>query len=214
MQATALQCPGQARGKGSLEIYIVLCLSCPVFTHGTYALLLYLAALDSLMSILRNSAGCSSNTSSLLARSQSYRPLPFPLSSTRSSPPCSSLTTKPLLVHVRATRRVFVSLSRNTLLIKPIPPSLVPSKRPHTSPTMAVTTTMQTQTRAHAGHSHNHDNTYLTSTNKADAGVRITRIGLFVNLGMAIGKALGGYYFHSQGTFGTRSSNVYNIGTD
>ncbi|TLD32491.1 Mitochondrial metal transporter 2 [Venturia nashicola] len=57
---------------------------------------------------------------------------------------------------------------------------------------------MQTQNRAHAGHSHNHDNTYLTSTNKADAGVRITRIGLFVNLGMAIGKGLGGYYFHSQ----------------
>jgi cation diffusion facilitator family transporter len=28
--------------------------------------------------------------------------------------------------------------------------------------------------------------------------VRITRIGLFVNLGMAIGKGLGGYIFHSQ----------------
>ncbi|KAE9972181.1 hypothetical protein EG328_005146 [Venturia inaequalis] len=63
---------------------------------------------------------------------------------------------------------------------------------------MVVTTTTHSHSRGHAGHSHSHDNTYLTSTNKADAGVRITRIGLFVNLGMAIGKGLGGYYFHSQ----------------
>lgn len=57
-----------------------------------------------------------------------------------------------------------------------------------------------TQTRSHAGHSHphHHDNTYLISTDKKDAGVRITRIGLFVNLGMAIGKGVGGYVFHSQ----------------
>ncbi|KAI9817834.1 MAG: hypothetical protein M1827_000953 [Pycnora praestabilis] len=61
--------------------------------------------------------------------------------------------------------------------------------------------TTTTQTRAHSGHSHghhHHDNTYLTSSNKNDAGVRITRIGLFVNLGMAIGKTIGGYYFNSQ----------------
>jgi hypothetical protein len=58
-----------------------------------------------------------------------------------------------------------------------------------------------TQTRAHSGHHHHHhDNTYLTSTNKNDAGVRITRIGLYVNLAMAIGKGVGGYVFHSQGT--------------
>ena len=58
----------------------------------------------------------------------------------------------------------------------------------------------KTQTRGHAGHSHSHkhDNTYLTSANKKDAGVRITRIGLFVNLGMAVGKGVGGYVFHSQ----------------
>lgn len=48
------------------------------------------------------------------------------------------------------------------------------------------------------GHSHGHDNTYLTSSNRNDAGVKITRIGLFVNLGMAIGKGFGGYVFHSQ----------------
>lgn len=59
----------------------------------------------------------------------------------------------------------------------------------------------KTQVREHAGHSHSHghhDNSYLTSMNKNDAGVRITRIGLFVNLGMAIGKGVGGYVFHSQ----------------
>jgi cation diffusion facilitator family transporter len=38
----------------------------------------------------------------------------------------------------------------------------------------------------------------LTSKNKNDAGVRITRIGLFVNLAMAISKGIGGYVFHSQ----------------
>ncbi len=57
-----------------------------------------------------------------------------------------------------------------------------------------------TQTRTHAGHSHSHghDNAYLTSKNKKDAGVRITRIGLYVNLAMAVGKGIGGYMFHSQ----------------
>ncbi|KAH8700763.1 putative cation efflux family protein [Talaromyces proteolyticus] len=61
---------------------------------------------------------------------------------------------------------------------------------------------MTTQKRSHAGHGHHHhhhhDNVYLTSKNKSDAGVRITRIGLLVNLAMAIGKFLGGYFFHSQ----------------
>ena len=57
------------------------------------------------------------------------------------------------------------------------------------------------QVRVHSGHSHSHhhhDNTYLTSTNKNDAGVRVTRLGLYVNLGMAISKGIGGYYFNSQ----------------
>lgn len=58
-----------------------------------------------------------------------------------------------------------------------------------------------TQARPHSGLSHqhhHHDNTYLISTNKKDAGVRITRIGLYVNFCMAIGKGLGGYIFSSQ----------------
>lgn len=65
----------------------------------------------------------------------------------------------------------------------------------------APSMTSFTQARHHGGHSHahhHHDNTYLTSTNKKDAGVRITRIGLFVNFFMAIGKGLGGYFLNSQ----------------
>ncbi|KAI4158900.1 MAG: hypothetical protein L6R39_000459 [Caloplaca ligustica] len=62
--------------------------------------------------------------------------------------------------------------------------------------------TSLTHSRLHAGHSHSHhhhhDNTYLTSTNKKDAGVRITRVGLYVNLLMAICKGTGGYVFNSQ----------------
>lgn len=57
------------------------------------------------------------------------------------------------------------------------------------------------QVRGHGGHGHHHhhhDNTYLTSSNKSDPGVRITRIGLYVNLGMAIAKGAGGYVFNSQ----------------
>jgi hypothetical protein len=69
----------------------------------------------------------------------------------------------------------------------------------HISPS---TMTATTQTRSHAGHSHHHhhhDNSFLLSRNKSDAGVRITRIGLYVNLGMAVSKGFGGYVFNSQG---------------
>ena len=62
--------------------------------------------------------------------------------------------------------------------------------------------TSLTHSHGHAGHSHHHhhhDNTFLLSKNKHDAGVRITRIGLYVNLGMAVGKGVGGYVFNSQG---------------
>ena len=58
----------------------------------------------------------------------------------------------------------------------------------------------QQQSRGHAGHAHHHahDNAYLTSTDKNDAGVRITRVGLYVNLGMAVFKGFGGYVFNSK----------------
>ncbi|GAB7357744.1 hypothetical protein MBLNU459_g0399t1 [Dothideomycetes sp. NU459] len=67
--------------------------------------------------------------------------------------------------------------------------------------TAAMPSPNTAQARGHAGHSHSHhhhDNTYLTSANKNDPGVRITRVGLYVNLGMAIAKGAGGYAFNSQ----------------
>ncbi|KAK4636208.1 Mitochondrial metal transporter 2 [Fulvia fulva] len=80
-------------------------------------------------------------------------------------------------------------------------------RTPTASSTPTAMASQTTQKRTHTGHSHgehhhhhhhHHDNTYLTSTNKSDPGVRITRIGLYVNLGMAVGKGVGGYVFNSQ----------------
>ncbi|KAJ5318912.1 hypothetical protein N7541_006725 [Penicillium brevicompactum] len=71
----------------------------------------------------------------------------------------------------------------------------------HSRPRSLRSSLTMTQTRGHGSHGHHHhhhDNTYLTSSNKSDAGVRITRIGLVANLCMAIGKFIGGYVFHSQ----------------
>jgi hypothetical protein len=67
-------------------------------------------------------------------------------------------------------------------------------------PTSRTLPRVMTNSRSHAGHHHHHhhDNTYLISKNKKDAGVRITRIGLYSNLGMALAKGIGGYIFHSQ----------------
>ncbi|KAJ8065219.1 hypothetical protein OCU04_005924 [Sclerotinia nivalis] len=80
-------------------------------------------------------------------------------------------------------------------------------------PMAALTTT---QTRSHAGHSHHHhhDNTYLTSTNKNDAGVRITRIGLYSNLGMALAKGVGGYMFNSQAMLADAWHSVTDLASD
>ncbi|KAI9849627.1 MAG: hypothetical protein M1837_002752 [Sclerophora amabilis] len=71
------------------------------------------------------------------------------------------------------------------------------------APALPIVASTTQQTRSHGGHSHahhhhHHDNTYLVSSNKRDAGVRITRIGLYVNLGMAIVKGVGGWFFNSQ----------------
>ncbi|KAF7897254.1 hypothetical protein EAF00_005482 [Botryotinia globosa] len=79
---------------------------------------------------------------------------------------------------------------------------------------MAALTT--TQRRSHAGHSHHHhhDNTYLTSTNKNDAGVRITRIGLYSNLGMAFAKGVGGYMFNSQAMLADAWHSVTDLASD
>lgn len=93
--------------------------------------------------------------------------------------------------------RCRVSSHLSTLLCKASEHSL----RPYFSSHLNIMTTQQ-QCRGHAGHAHghhhHHDNTYLISKNKNDAGVKVTRLGLYVNLGMAISKGIGGYYFNSQ----------------
>jgi cation diffusion facilitator family transporter len=75
-----------------------------------------------------------------------------------------------------------------------------------------------TQARGHAGHHHHHhhhhDNVYLTSKNKNDAGVRITRIGLFSNLGMAIAKGAGGYLFNSQSMIADAWHSLTDLASD
>lgn len=136
----------------------------------------------------------------------------FPASSSTSTT-CLSFTTTFRLQHrVYQTTQLYQSATPSVLRNFPCTfLALRPSHAliPHPTSTMARTKptppSQQQQTRthmghshSHGGHSHSHDNSYLTSTNKNDAGVRITRIGLYVNLGMALSKGLGGYYFNSK----------------
>ncbi|KAL5356662.1 cation efflux family-domain-containing protein [Aspergillus floccosus] len=140
-----------------------------------------------------------------------------PASSSPSSP--STLRLSPPRWRVSRSSVVLLSLrhkntfpsassSANARSVIPRPSPITTTKTTTTTPS-AIThyrTTvpqMTIQTRGHGGHGHHHHhhhhgNVYLTSTNKDDAGVRITRIGLVANLAMAIGKFIGGYVFHSQ----------------
>lgn len=61
-----------------------------------------------------------------------------------------------------------------------------------------MSSTVQNRLHSSHSHSHKHDSTYLTSANRKDAAVRITKIGLYVNFLMAIGKGIGGYLLNSQ----------------
>lgn len=47
-------------------------------------------------------------------------------------------------------------------------------------------------------HSPSNNKIFLTTRNKKDAGAKITRLGLYSNLAMAIAKGIGGYAFNSQ----------------
>ena len=74
------------------------------------------------------------------------------------------------------------------------------------------------QHRGHGSHGHSHhhhhDNTYLTSRNKKDAGVRITRIGLLVNCLMAISKGAGGYLLNSQSLLADAAHSLTDLVSD
>lgn len=73
-----------------------------------------------------------------------------------------------------------------------------------------------THTHSHGlgHHHHHHDNVYLTSHNKKDAGVRITRIGLYSNLGMAFVKGAGGYFFNSQSMIADAWHSMTDLASD
>lgn len=63
-------------------------------------------------------------------------------------------------------------------------------------------------------HHHHHDNAYLTSSNKNDPGVRITRIGLLSNLGMAIAKFAGGWAFNSKAMVADAWHSIADLASD
>ena len=117
-------------------------------------------------------------------------------SPTAACPLSLCLRLRPLHLRVISTSATALQLkSRNsssrTSNARPFPPS-----------PLATLPSMTGQTRDHSGHGghhhHAHGNVYLTSSNRHDAGVRITRLGLVTNLAMAISKFIGGYVFHSQ----------------
>jgi hypothetical protein len=113
------------------------------------------------------------------------------------------ISTRPIpsRVHV-AYRRLFTKLPSSTNTLTPRYPAMA-----------AVT---KTQTRSHGGHSHHHhhDSSFLTSTNKQDPGVRITRIGLYSNLGMALAKGVGGYAFNSQAMIADAWHSLTDLASD
>ncbi|ODA82572.1 hypothetical protein RJ55_01079 [Drechmeria coniospora] len=63
-------------------------------------------------------------------------------------------------------------------------------------------------------HHHHHDNTYLISANKNDSGVRITRIGLLSNLGMAVAKFIGGWAFNSKSMTADAWHSIADLASD
>ncbi|KAK8226584.1 cation efflux family-domain-containing protein [Phyllosticta capitalensis] len=77
-----------------------------------------------------------------------------------------------------------------------------------------------TQTRGHAGHGHGHghhhhtDPSLLLSNNKNDAAVRITRLGLFLNIVLAIGKGVAGYYWNSKMLIGDAFHSLSDMMSD
>lgn len=144
-----------------------------------------------------------------LTRNQAAMLLTQPLRCWRCRPPSlpsrppRRTSSRPILSLGGASPRVLTTSS--TPLFKIASPLVAGSSQASVRSSRALFTPLpMTQTRGHGGHGHghghhhHHDNVYLTSTNKHDAGVRITRIGLVANLGMAIGKFIGGYVFNSQ----------------
>ncbi|KAL0264652.1 mitochondrial metal transporter [Diplodia seriata] len=82
-----------------------------------------------------------------------------------------------------------------------------------------------TQTREHMGHSHGHghghghhhhgtDPALLLSSDKNDAAVRITRLGLLLNVVLAVGKGFAGYYWNSKMLIGDAFHSLSDMVSD
>ncbi|KND92291.1 Mitochondrial metal transporter 2 [Tolypocladium ophioglossoides CBS 100239] len=140
---------------------------------------------------------------------------PSPSSASASSPCHSSLLLAPhLLVHhhhhpdaaIATARCVLVHLAPVRGRIRPLP---------------AIMGSALQQTRDHGDHGHghghghgHHDTSYLISANKNDSGVRITRIGLLSNLGMAIAKFIGGWAFNSKSMTADAWHSIADLASD
>lgn len=114
--------------------------------------------------------------------------------------------------------RVLQTASRQSKTIPSSTTRLTPSS---SSPALelenehtAMAGTSSCQKRGHAGHHHHHDNALLISKDKTDPGVRITRIGLWSNLGMAAGKGVGGYMFNSQAMMADAIHSATDLASD
>jgi hypothetical protein len=149
-------------------------------------------------------------------------PLRSPQTLALSRPVTHSLR-RPSLLKPDYQQRIYQTISSDSAtLVNPFTKGYLPQAFPRLhsltntlnprNRTMAVTTT--SQTRSHSGHHHHHDNTYLTSSNKNDAGVRITRIGLYSNLGMAVAKGVGGYVFNSQAMIADAWHSLTDLASD
>ncbi|WYZ40191.1 hypothetical protein EsH8_IV_000532 [Colletotrichum jinshuiense] len=129
--------------------------------------------------------------------------------------PCDPYLT-PSAARLRLTS--FPHLTQTLRTARTSSPSIPAAVIMSSTTTATTTTATAAQRRSHGGHSHHHhhghDNVYLTSSNKNDAGVRITRIGLFSNLGMAFAKGAGGYAFGSQAMIADAWHSLTDLASD
>ncbi|KAL0767568.1 hypothetical protein CaCOL14_009807 [Colletotrichum acutatum] len=141
----------------------------------------------------------------------------YQTSSPAASPCDPYLTPSAARLHLTSSTSSLPHLNNTLTAAKNSSPSL-PATVIMSATTTATMTANPPQSRKSHGHHHHHhhghDNVYLTSANKNDAGVRITRIGLYSNLGMAFAKGAGGYAFGSQAMIADAWHSLTDLASD
>ncbi|KAI3541817.1 cation efflux family protein [Colletotrichum filicis] len=141
----------------------------------------------------------------------------YQTSSPAASPCDPYLTPSAARLHLTTSASSLPHLTNTLTAAKNSSPSL-PATVIMSATTTATMTANPPQSRKshshHHHHHHDHDNVYLTSANKNDAGVRITRIGLYSNLGMAFAKGAGGYAFGSQAMIADAWHSLTDLASD